>query len=250
MTESRIAESISRRTFLGGLGAASLALSTSELLAEEPTARSLNIVIFMPDQLPAHELGAFGGQNVPTPNMDRVVAEGLSFTNALSTSPLCTPYRGMLLSGRYPTHNGMLINWLEANPHEPSIATTLRAAGYATGYIGKWHLNAGKMKRDGLFMSQEVRALEAAFDYAHRPKLEEEYVKLHPEPEFVPPGAARRGFEHWAAFNFHTVYKNAYYYRDTAERLVMPTYEPDSEVNMAIEFIRRQAAQKRPFFLI
>src|ERR1043165_2817095 len=112
MTESRIAESISRRTFLGGLGAAAPARSTSELLGEEPTARSLNIVIFMPDQLPAHELGAFGGQNIPTPNMDRVVAEGLSFTNALSTSPLCTPYRGMPLSGRDSPHNAVVHNWL------------------------------------------------------------------------------------------------------------------------------------------
>lgn len=215
----------------------------------EPT-RPPNIIIFLPDQVPAHELGAFGGQNIATPNMDGLVAEGVSFTNALSTCPLCAPYRGMLLSGLYPTHNGMLLNWLESNPADPSIAKTLHAADYTTAYIGKWHLNAGKMKRDGLFMSQEVRALEAAGDYSHRPKIENEYVRLHPEPEFVPPGPARRGFDYWAAYNFHTEYKHAYYYRDSAERLFMPTYEPDSEVNLAIEFMRRQSSEGRPFFLI
>lgn len=234
------------------MSAAGLALigpDASTLSQREP-ARPPNIIIFLPDQVPAHELGAFGGQNIATPNMDRLVAEGVSFTNALSTCPLCAPYRGMLLSGRYPTHNGMLLNCLESNPADPSIAKTLHAAGYATGYIGKWHLNAGKMKRDGLFMSQEVRALEAAGDYAHRPKIENEYVRLHKEPEFVPPGPARRGFDYWAAYNFHTEYKHAYYYRDTAERLFMPTYEPDSEVNLAIEFVRRQSSEGRPFFLI
>jgi arylsulfatase A-like enzyme len=243
---------ISRRGFLKGIGATGLAVATSSatLFAQRQPARPPNIIIFLPDQVPAHELGAFGGQNIPTPNMDRLVAEGVSFTNALSTCPLCAPYRGMLLSGLYPTHNGMLINWLESNPADPSIAKTLRSAGYFTGYIGKWHLNAGKMKRDGLFMSQEVRKLEAAGDYSHRAMIENEYVREHPEPEFVPPGPARRGFEYWAAFNFHTEYQHAYYYRDTPERLFMPTYEPDSEVNMAIEFIRQKSSSGQPFFLI
>jgi arylsulfatase A-like enzyme len=245
-------KNFSRRSFLKTASVAGLALTApnpSSFFPAESTCPP-NIVIFLPDQVPAHELGAFGGQNVATPNMDRTVAEGVSFTNALSTCPLCAPYRGMLLSGRYPTHNGMLLNWLESNPTDPSIARTLSAAGYATAYIGKWHLNAGKMKRDGLFMSQEVRALEEAGDYSHRPKIENDFVRLHPEPEFVPPGPARRGFDYWAAYNFHTEYKHAYYYRDTSERLFMPTYEPDSEVNLAIEFMRQQSASGRPFFLI
>jgi arylsulfatase A-like enzyme len=234
-----------------GAAGMSLAYPGAALLQQIPSARAPNIIIFLPDQVPAHELAVNGGQNVATPNMDRLVAEGLSFSNALSTCPLCTPYRGMLLSGRYPTHNGMLLNWLESNPADPSIARTLRDAGYTTGYIGKWHLNAGKMKRDGLLMSQEARALEAAGDYTHRISVENEYVKLHPEPEFVPPGPARRGFEFWAAYNFHTEFNHAFYYRDTSTRLVMPGYEPDSEVDLAIEFIRQHPGeQSHPFFLV
>src|SRR5579864_8387587 len=184
---------VSRRQFFKTLGATGLALTTasSALRAYEAPAPP-NIIIFLPDQLPAHELSAFGGQNIATPSMDRLVKEGVTFTNAISTCPLCAPYRGMLLSGLYPTHNGMLLNWLESNPADPSLAKTLRKAGYATAYIGKWHLNAGKMKRDGLFMTQETRTLEAAGDYSHRPKVENEYVRDHPEPEFVPPGPSRR----------------------------------------------------------
>jgi len=244
---------ISRRDFVKTVTATAIAATADNSLAlpqAAPSQRRPNVIFFFPDQLPAHELSAFGGQNIGTPNMDRVVAEGFTFMNGLSTCPLCAPYRGMLLSGLYPTHNGMLINWLESNPRDPSLAQTLSAAGYSTAYVGKWHLNAGKMKHDGLFMSQEARQLEAAADYSHRPAVENEYVRQHPESEFVPPGPARHGFQYWAAFNFHTEYKHAFYYRDTDQRLFMPTYEPDSEVTMVIDFMRAASSAGRPFFTV
>src|SRR5579872_6877897 len=113
MNAASLTEAISRRAFLKQLSATGLALAgpTGALIGPETPQGSPNIVIFLPDQVPAHELGAFGGQNIATPNMDRLVRGGVSFTNALSTGPLCAPYRGMLLSGLYPTHNGMLLNW-------------------------------------------------------------------------------------------------------------------------------------------
>src|SRR5207244_1068286 len=97
-----------------------------------------NILFLLPDQVRPQDLSINGGQNVPTPHMDSLARQGIQFTNALSTCPLCTPYRSMMLSGRYPTHTGMLINWLESNPKDPSIAQELRSAGYSTAYIGKW----------------------------------------------------------------------------------------------------------------
>jgi len=209
-----------------------------------------NILFVLPDQIRPQDLSIHGGQNVATPQIDRLAREGVTFTNALSTCPLCTPYRSMLLSGRYPTHTGMLINWLESNPRDPSLASALRGAGYGTGYIGKWHLNAGKMKHDGLFMSQEARALEAAGNYANRPKVEQEYVKRNPEPEFVAPGPARRGFEHWAAYNFHTEFRRSYYYRDTAKRLYYPEYETLGQADVAIEYMRGRKAAGQPFFAV
>jgi arylsulfatase A-like enzyme len=129
-----------RRAFISSLAAAPL------LAGAQAPARP-NILIILPDQVPAHELGVYGGRNVPTPNLDRLAMQGTRLTNAISTCPLCAPFRGMMLSGRYPTHNGMLINWLESNPRDPSLALSLRAAGYCTAYIGKWHLNAGKIRK-------------------------------------------------------------------------------------------------------
>ena len=80
-----------------------------------------------------------------------------------------------------------------------------------------------------------ARAQEAASDYSHRPRAEEEYVRTHPEPEFVPPGPARRAFDFWAAYNFHTDFAHAYYYRDTFERLFMPQYKTLSEADLGKE---------------
>jgi arylsulfatase A-like enzyme len=68
------------------------------------------------------------------------------------------------------------------------------------------------------------------------------------EPEFVPPGPGRLGYQHWAAYNFHTNFASAVYYRDTPDRLTMPRYETDSETDMAIEFMRSRTAAKKPFF--
>jgi arylsulfatase A-like enzyme len=204
----------------------------------------------LPDQVRPRDLGVNGGENVATPHIDRLAKEGVTFTNALSTCPLCTPYRGMLLSGRYPTHTGLIINWLESNPRDPSIAQSLGAAGYGTAYIGKWHLNAGKMKHDGLFMSQEARELEEASNYAIRPKVEMEYVKRNPEPEFVAPGPARRGFDYWAAYNFHTSFRQSYYYRDTPRRLYYPEYDTVGQAQVAIEYMRGRKAAGQPFFAV
>jgi arylsulfatase A-like enzyme len=99
-------------------------------------------------------------------------------------------------------------------------------------------------------MSQEARALEAAGNYANRPKVEQEYVKRNPEPEFVPPGPARRGFEHWAAYNFHTEFRRSYYYRDTPTRLYYPEYETLGQADVAIEYMRGRKAAAQPFFAV
>ncbi len=235
---------MTRRTLL-----ASLAPAAAAAVAQPGQPRP-NILFILPDQVRPQDLSINGGQNVPTPHMDRIAREGVSFSNALSTCPLCTPYRSMMLSGRYPTHTGMILNWLESNPQDPSLARTLRGAGYGTAYIGKWHLNAGKMKRDGLFMSQEARELEAISNYAIRPKREQEYVKSNPEPEFVPPGPARRGFDYWAAYNFHTEFRKAYYYRDTPKRLYYREYETVGQADLTIEYMRGRQAAKQPFFAV
>src|SRR5688572_30469891 len=78
--------------------------------------------------------------DVRTPVLDRLAAEGLRFTHAFANAPVCTPSRGSLLTGLWPAHHRALSNDLpvESGPATPSIARTLRDAGYRCGYVGKW----------------------------------------------------------------------------------------------------------------
>ena len=187
-----------------------------------------NVLFFFPDQVRACELGYNGGKNVATPNIDRLASQGVVFNNALSTYPLCTPYRAMLQTGRWPALNGGIMNWINLPPTGQSMADVFARGGYDTGFIGKWHLAAGRLAGT---LKRDVEPPE------------------RPEPEFVPPGPARHGYRYWAAYNFHANFAKAFYYRDTPERLIMPRYETDSETDMAIDFMRDRAKSRKPFFL-
>jgi arylsulfatase A-like enzyme len=190
-----------------------------------------NVLFFLPDQVRTCELGCYGGgQNAPTPHLDHFASQGMRFTHAVSTYPLCTPYRAMLQTGQYPSISGGVFNWINLPHTGQAMADSFSRAGYYTGYIGKWHLAAGE--RAGS-LKRSVPAPPAG-----------------PEPEFVPPGPARMGYQYWAAFNFHAQFSHAFYYRDTSRRLYMPKYETDSETDMAIDFLKERGADNKPFFLI
>jgi arylsulfatase A-like enzyme len=130
-----------RREFLKNAGAvaAGLALGGLPVIAEEPKKKP-NLVFVFADQLRSMSLGCYGDKQAITPNIDKLATEGMRFTNAISTWPVCSPFRGMLLTGRYPMSNGVVYNDLPLWKGQESIATALKAQGYATGYIGKWHL--------------------------------------------------------------------------------------------------------------
>ncbi len=107
--------------------------------AAEP--RHPNIVYLLADQWRAQATGYAGDPNVHTPNLDRLAREGLYFRNAVSVCPVCTPYRSALMTGRYPTSTGMFLNDASLPATEVCMAQIFGSAGYATGYIGKWHLD-------------------------------------------------------------------------------------------------------------
>jgi len=129
---------IHRRAFLKSTGAA-----LGATLRAAP-ARLPNIVFILCDDLGYGDLGCYGSR-IRTPNLDRMAAEGVRFTNFCSADPVCSPSRAALLTGRYPTRVGVprVLFPRDAgglNRDETTLADVLKAGGYRTMCIGKWHL--------------------------------------------------------------------------------------------------------------
>ncbi len=121
--------------------------------ADAPASRPLrpNVVFILCDNLGYGDLGCYGSTKHRTPHVDRLAAEGTRFTDFYSTSGVCTPSRASLLTGCYPRRVGL--DWTVPdghvlrpvspnglNPNEVTVAELLKAVGYRTACIGKWHL--------------------------------------------------------------------------------------------------------------
>jgi arylsulfatase A len=129
---------LDRRAFLHATAGALIA---APFLA--PT-RPPNVVLIYADDLGYGDLGCYGS-GIPTPNLDRMAAEGMRFTQFYSANPVCSPSRAALLTGRYPTRVGVPRVLFPQDPggladSETTIAQLLKGRGYKTMCIGKWHL--------------------------------------------------------------------------------------------------------------
>ena len=101
-----------------------------------------NIVYIFSDQQRADTMGCYGQELSVTPNLDRLAEEGVVFTNAFSSQPLCGPARSCMQTGRYETQNGCHVNGLPLLDNPENLGSLMSSNGYRTGYIGKWHLAA------------------------------------------------------------------------------------------------------------
>lgn len=113
-----------------------------------------NILLFLIDDLGWADLSCYGSSFYETPNLDRLAADGLRFTDAYASCPVCSPTRASIMSGKYPAHVGitnfikgmetgklMAVDYLDHLPlEEVSVAAALRDGGYQTWHLGKWHL--------------------------------------------------------------------------------------------------------------
>jgi N-acetylglucosamine-6-sulfatase len=99
-----------------------------------------NILFVLCDDLRPDALGCFGSKQVKTPHIDRLAREGVRFANAFCTTSLCSPSRASLLTGLYAHKHGVRDNFTELPAQLPHWPARLRDSGYATSYIGKWHM--------------------------------------------------------------------------------------------------------------
>ncbi|MCS7045653.1 MAG: sulfatase-like hydrolase/transferase, partial [Gemmataceae bacterium] len=142
--------------FLLGL----LAALVAAVPVEAGPGRKPNIIFIIADDLGYAELGCYGQTKIRTPNLDRMAAQGLRFTQHYAGNAVCAPSRCVLMTGLHSGH-AYIRNNREAKPdgQEPipagtiTIARLLRALGYATGMIGKWGLgtidNSGDPQKQG-----------------------------------------------------------------------------------------------------
>lgn len=120
-----------------------LILGLAATTALLPAAEKPNILFIVGDDMGYADVGFHGCKDIPTPHLDALAASGVRFTNGYVSGPYCSPTRAGLLTGRYQTRFGH-----EFNPSgdgglpltETTVADRLKAGGYATGLVGKWHL--------------------------------------------------------------------------------------------------------------
>jgi uncharacterized sulfatase len=151
-----------------------------------------NILVILADDLGYADLGCQGSPDVKTPNIDAIAANGVRCTAGYVTAPQCSPSRAALMSGRYQQRFGH-----EANPNFPlmlmgggkTIADHLKAAGYATGHFGKWHIGF----EDEASAPQEIResndqmlptqhGFDESFGYADYAKVAKKGSDIAPSP--------------------------------------------------------------------
>lgn len=146
-----------RRQFLQGIGCLALGAmggcASAAAEAAGPAVRRPNLLYVFADELRAQALGYMGLEPVRTPRLDAFERECANLTQAVSNYPVCVPYRTILMSGRYPFGNGVYVNcfWDGRQMPESLVwwSDVLRRNGYATAYLGKWHISLPDRRHQG-----------------------------------------------------------------------------------------------------
>lgn len=185
----------------------------------EPKVTKPNVVIIMADQWNAQSLGYAGNKDVKTPNLDKLAARSVVFTTAVSVMPVCSPARASLLTGQYPLTHGVFYNDRPLRNEALTMAEIYKQAGYATGYIGKWHINGQSNN-------------EAQFSARNRPV----------------PKERRQGFDYWKAREVTHDYNKSFYFDEDNVRHDWEGYDVFPQTDSAIHFINKN--KTKPFLLV
>src|SRR5215472_18606199 len=187
---------LTRREFLGS------AAATAAMGAP----RQPNLLFVFSDEHRACSMTGEAFNDAHIPHLEQFARQGMTFRNCISNYPVCSPYRAMLLTGRWPYQTGIVDNALQLRPDEVSIGEAFRRSGYRTGYIGKWHLSPGD--EGGVF---------------------------------IPKGPARQGYEDWHVWSNTNQHfdKSFTFDPDTGQKIQLKGYNATLMTDEGLKFIER-----------
>lgn len=188
-----------------------------------------NLLFIFPDQYRKQAMGFLNQDPVRTPNIDALAKQGVVFTHAVSNHPLCSPYRGMLLTGKYPLSNGVLNNCHSGRtpfgnflkPEDVCFSDVLAGSDYHSGYVGKWHLDGPKAPEGG------------------GPNVWDCYNK---------PGKHRHGFDFWYSYGADDHHLTPHYWvndapEDQAE--YFQEWSPEHEAKVVQRYLKNENGKMR-----
>ena len=234
---------LNRRTFLKGAMGGLLAMSnvTRATSASAPASQP-NLVFVFPDQMRGQAMGFLNEDPVITPHLDAFAQESIVLSDAVSNYPVCSPYRAMLMTGKYAHTCGVPSNCnSQSAPHGCELRASdrcwsdvLKDSGYSLGYIGKWHLDA---------------PYEPYVDCANnRGKMAWN--------EWCPP-ERRHGFDFWYSYGTYDWHLKPMYWSNDASRdefHYVDQWGPEHEADLATRYIHNEGGEYRdpnqPFALV
>jgi arylsulfatase A-like enzyme len=213
-----------------------LAMAASTAAAQSQ--RRPNVILIYADDLGYGDLACYGHPTIRTPNLDRMAAEGMRFTQYYSANPLCSPSRASLMTGRLHIRTGVnrvLFPWSTGGlpESEITIAQALKPAGYATMCVGKWHLGhlprylpttRGFDRYFGIPYSNDMSLSQWPRSYRGDPARVEQQYGNQPEIPLMRDGAVVE--------------------RNPDQTQLTPRYTAE-----AVRFVKESASASRPFFL-
>ncbi len=207
-----------RRQFVQtGVAAGVVAAVTPALAKPRSLRRAPNVLYVFDDE---HRFQSMPGEPfsdpVAAPNLETFRKANFSMERCISNYPLCSPYRGILMTGLWPFQNGITRNWIELGTSFESIGHVFDKAGYRTAYVGKWHLSGPGHDR-----------------------------------AFIPPGPHRQGFQDWhvwGAVDKHMSYSFTFN-PDTGEKIKPEGYQATLMTDQAVDIIKQDHGDK-PWMMI
>lgn len=189
-----------------------------------------NLVVILVDQWRNKTIG-YNDPQVLTPHFDAFYQDSVSFQNAVTVCPLCSPCRSALFTGKYPVQNGVYGNCMTGydialREDEECLTDVLSRNGYRTAYIGKWHLDEPELNH-----CDAPESGASGWD------------------AYTPPGKRRHHIDYWHAYNAWNEHMHQHYWEDSPQKIQADSWSPIHETDRAIQFVEQNSGGPFALFL-